>query len=289
MLRLIILIIVIIIGVIIIKNYKKLRIDVITLYTGGLGSGKTYNSFANVIRILRKIYFLNFRFKNEQYVIYSTIPFGKIDENGNHFIKIFYHKIYVYNLNKRILLLQERLPQNKVILVIDEISQFCSQFDYKNENILGSINEFFRLFRHYTNGKGYIFCNDQCSQNIIWCVRRRINYTYNMLSTIKVKLLPIWISEYRKILISDEVKSVLDVKDSTNEDEIKKCIYFNKVHKLYDTCCYSNRYYAIKDLFNNEQFTEKYKKNKLESIPDKYLYYETLKYDEKIENPLKKD
>ena len=137
----------------------------------------------------------------------------------------------------------------EIILYIDEFSSIASQFDYNNPIIKDNIDEFFRLFRHYTNGKGYIFTIDQCSQNIFLQCRRRSNYTYNMISCHKLlQIFPIMIYEYRKIPISDEIVSQESIVDFTEESEIKKSAYFVNPFKYYDSYCYSDRYKSIDNI-----------------------------------------
>ena len=80
-------------------------------------------------------------------------------------------------LTDKHLLLQEKLVQGSVIF-IDEIGSFCSQFDYKAKNT-DVFDEFVRFYRHYTKG-GFFVCNDQCSENIVLQVSRRINTVYNL-------------------------------------------------------------------------------------------------------------
>ena len=259
-------------------KYKKQRVEYLNLITGGIGCGKSSVGVCRIVSLLRKIYFLNFKKMKNDYIVLSSIPLGKLSKNGKYrYLKVFHKKIKCYDLTLDILTLQKRLPQDEVILYIDEFSSIASQFDYNNPIIKDNIDEFFRLFRHYTNGKGYIFTIDQCSQNIFLQCRRRSNYTYNMISCHKLlQIFPIMIYEYRKIPISDEIVSQESIVDFTEESEIKKSAYFVNPFKYYDSYCYSDRYKSV-DSIETLNFRSNSKRSDILYLRDKKkLYYSTL-------------
>lgn len=264
------------------KKYKNPRIEVINIRSGGLGSGKSSSGICDIIRFLRRKYFL-FRSRKlkHDYIIFSSIPLGKLSKDGSYrYICVYGHKIKCFDLNLDILLLQKRLPQDEVIIYIDEFSNIASQFDFNNPILRYNVDEFARNFRHYTHGLGLIYLFDQCSENIFLQVRRRANYTYNMISCRKLLFLPIMIYEYRKILLSDEVQNVVEVENSTEETEIKKFIYFSNPFKWYDSFAYSDRYLLIKEItkltFNNETL----KRNDVLKLNiNGYLWYACLSAD----------
>lgn len=236
--------------IVIIKKFKTPRLEYLNLISGGIGGGKSSSAVCRIKSMLRRFYFLfrNRKIKND-YIIFSSVPLGKLSRDKSYrYIKIFNHKIKCYDLTLDVLTLQKRLPQNEVILYIDEFSNIASQFDYNNPIISDNINEFFRNFRHYTNGLGYIFAIDQCSQNIFLQVRRRANYCYSMVSCKKIKFLPIMIYQFRKILISDEVQNEIDLQDCVNESDLKRMIFFCNPFKWYDSFAYSERYNYIDDV-----------------------------------------
>lgn len=212
------------------------KMDNLIVFTGGIGSGKTYNAFVTVRQIyrkmLRKICVHNIFHKNKLPlpVIYSNIIF---DEKKIH------KKCVRCDLKKEHLLLVEKLQPNCIVFM-DEISTFCNQFDYKNPNILDNFDEFMRLFRHYTLG-GYFVGTEQCSENIVLQIRRRINQVYNM-RCLKVWFGLIYTCEKRLISISEEIKTI---EDGDNSESFKRHIGIALPKKLYNTYCFSARYDGV--------------------------------------------
>ena len=244
------------------RSYVKRKVDTIVAFTGGLGSGKTAESVYLAIRLYKKNVVKakkeNRKMKrlkkplNDLPKLYSNIP---IRLNG---------RVYSSPLTEDILLLRKRMPLYSVVL-IDEVSLFATQFDYKNPNILDNFNEFVRLFRHYTKG-GYLIVNDQCSENINLWVRRRLNVVQNLSKYVVIPILHIVVFLKREISISEEIKQVLNDEDSIN-DTNKLCVkwrplFYRKFFKHYDTFCYSERYKRVpKDLS-----IKKYKKLKTNDL-----------------------
>lgn len=276
-----IIVVALIILLIVIKKYKSPRIDYINGVSGQVGGGKTSSVVCRVISHLRRIYFIkkSKKIKND-YIVLSSFPIGKEEKkSGKRYLRIWFKKIYCYDLSIDILTLQERLPQNEVIIIVDEFSNIASSLDYNNNIVKDNIKEFARNFRHYTCGLGYFWWIDQASNEIFNPVRRRTAYCYNMVSCKKVFLLPILTYEYRKILISDEVENVIDVEKGTDETDLKKFIFFVNPFKYYDSVCYSERYKAIKKV-HTLTYSKSLKRNDTLKLPkQKALYYETLQYD----------
>ena len=201
-----------------------------------MGSGKTYNAFVTMRKLyhkqLRKVYAYNVFHKNKKAypVIYSNIVF---DEKKIH------KKCIRYDLKVEHLLLVEALTPGCIVF-IDEISTFCNQFDYKNPNILDNFDEFMRLFRHYTLG-GYFIGTEQCSENIVLQIRRRLNQVYN------VRGLKIWFGifytcEKRLISISEEIKTI---EQGDNTDAFKRHIGVALPRSLYNTHAFYKRYKGV--------------------------------------------
>ena len=285
---LIILLVLLIIGAIIgliylLHKFKHPRLETLNISTGGLGSGKTSSTICRIKRLLFRLYFLKKNKNiNHDYIICSNFPIGYYDEELKcRYLPVLGKKIRCYDLRLDIILMEKRLPQDEVILVIDEFSKVANQFKYKNPNIEYNIDEFISNFRHYTNNKGYIFAMDQCSQNIFLQVRRRCNYCYNFVSSKKIKFLPITIFEYRRIILSDEVENILDVSHSGDEEDIRKFIFFINPFKFYDSCAYSERYLVVEKLelsdltsFPTLKRNDLFKLNKSTKT-----YYKCLSYD----------
>lgn len=239
------LILLLILGIVlwkVLRSYRLRTHDTIVAFTGGLGSGKSLLSVQTAIKLLkkqrRKVKWKNkFRKKNNRKpepLLYSSIPV-KISRVEKAVI-----------LTERHLLLEDKLVEGSVIF-LDEIGSFCSQFDFKAKNA-DVFDEFVRFFRHYTKG-GYFVCNDQCSENIVLQVRRRINTVYNLMGfrrwfgifyTVKV----------RNISISEEIKTI---ETEDREDNMTSLFGILPLYRRYDTYCYAPRYGYV-DSGNDKKF-----------------------------------
>ena len=217
----------------IVKPYF-LHYDTIQCFTGGLGSGKSLKSVQQAKKLLaknrRKVRWHNFRHPKDKWevpLLYSSIPL-RISRRE-----------YAEVLTAGHLLLYDRIVPRSVVF-IDEIGAFANQFDFKNPLVLHNFNEFVRLYRHYTRG-GYIVCNDQCSENIVLEIRRRINVVYNLLH-FKKFLCFYWV-KCRNISISEEIKTV---EEGNAEDNMRTLVgIINPFFKSYDTHCYAGRYASV--------------------------------------------
>lgn len=159
------------------------------------------------------------------------------------------------------LLLMEKLGYRSVIF-IDELGAFASQFDYSNPFIKDNFDEFVRLYRHYTLG-GYIVVNDQCSENIVLQIRRRINTVFNLMHFKKHLFGLFFTVKIRNISISEEIKTI-EQKDT--EDNMTLYFGFFPLKNTYDTYCYSERYSTVKKC--EEKCYNFLKKNKLFICPN---------------------
>ena len=230
------------------------RYDTVIAYTGGLGSGKSLMSVKMAIKLLRKnrrkVKWYNLWHKNDKQpmpLLYSSIPV-RISK-----------KEYAQVLTEKHLLLWEKLVP-KSVTFIDEIGAFANQFEYKNPLILKNFNEFVRLYRHYTKG-GYFVCNDQCSENIVLEVRRRINTVFNLMYFRKF-LFICW-CKCRNISVSEEIKTI---EENNAEDNMVTLFAFLPLFmRHYDTYCYAERYFSVPESVSNEW--QKLKTNRLLTIP----------------------
>ncbi len=220
----------------ILSSYRLKTYDTVVAFTGGLGSGKSFMSTDIAIKLLkrkrREVKWKNhFRKKGSKLptpLLYSSIPV-KISRKENAVI-----------LNEKHLTLQERLVEGSVCF-IDEIGSFCSQYDYKAKNA-DLFDEFVRFYRHYTKG-GFLVCNDQCSENIVLQVRRRLNTVYNLMGFRKF-LFIYWV-KVRNISVSEEIKTI---EEQDTEDNMTTLIGFLPLFRRYDTYCYSPRYGYVPDM-----------------------------------------
>ena len=230
-----------------IRHCLKNKTETITAYTGGLGSGKTLLSVKKTIKMYRKNvwkYYTKVKLlkklglrKNVQLVKPLCLTSIPILLNPKT-------KEFSIQLTKEHLLLQERLPLHSVVL-LDEIGAFASQFDFKEKNVIQVFDEFIRFYRHYTQG-GYIVVNDQCSENIVLVVRRRINIVHNLSNCFVFFRHLCWYYD-RQITISEEIKTIDTAVDEQRSDtQDNKVLHFCFINpKLYDTYCYSNRYNRV--------------------------------------------
>ncbi len=213
-------------------SYRLNTYDTVVAFTGGLGSGKSFLSVQTAIKLLRRkrreVKWKNaFRKKGSPKLptplLYSSIP-----------VQISKREAAVI-LTEKHLTMQEKLVEGSVCF-IDEIGSFCSQFDYKAKNA-DIFDEFIRFYRHYTKN-GFIVCNDQCSENIVLQVRRRLNTVYNLMGFRKWFGL-FYTVKVRNISVSEEIKTI---EEQDTEDNMTTLFGLIPFRRRYDTHCYSPRY-----------------------------------------------
>lgn len=216
------------------RSYRFNTFDTVVAFTGGLGSGKSFMSVDMAIRLLRrqrrKVWLHNLLHPKDKWAkpkLYASIP-----------VRVGIKEMATI-LTEGHLLLQERIVPNSVVF-IDEIGGFCSQFDYRVVNV-DIFDEFIRFFRHYTQG-GYLVVNDQCSENIVLQVRRRLNTVYNLMAfrIYPARWFPLFYTvKVRNITVSEEIKTI---EEQDTEDNMTTYFGIMPPFKRYDTHCYSHRY-----------------------------------------------
>ena len=263
--------------ILLLKTYRLDTRDTVIAFSGGLGSGKTFLSVRTALRALRwsrilwrldKLLHPVSRKHDPKPELYSSIPIRTVTGILRK------KETFSHKLTPEILLLQERIPPRSVVM-IDEIGSFMSQFEYRAVNA-DRLDEFVRLFRHYTLG-GKFICNDQCSENIVLQVRRRLNTVYNLMRFRKLPLLPVWHCRVRNIIISEEIKTVQTERHAEDEFQILLGLMPPKNRKNYDTYCYSRRYLRLWKT-RTGRYTELKK--------DDLLKNPTVKVVDRIEHPL---
>lgn len=241
--------------------------DTITCFTGGVGSGKSFCATkaasseytrALIVYAVRKPFLRLFKAKPDQLPIFlSNIPvYLKKRQRLLLWITGNGKQLYSWKLTPDHLMLKAKIPEQSVIL-IDEFSATLTQFDFRSPNV-DILDEFFRLCRHYFNGR-IIIC-DQCSENIVLQVRRRFNLVHN---TIRTRSFPFGCSKifgkfnllslvsYRLIYISEEIKDVGKADEKGSETEsvqigIRWAFYLLPFfRKLYETRAYKHRYDSV--------------------------------------------
>ncbi|MBQ8407725.1 MAG: hypothetical protein IJY39_02540 [Clostridia bacterium] len=225
-------ILVVLIGYVIyrfISAYRMNTYDTVVAFTGGLGSGKSFLSVQTAVKLLkrkrREVWWHNVTHKDDKWekpLLYSSIP-----------VRISRKEMATVLTDKH-LLLQAHIVKNSVLL-LDEIGGYCSQFDYRAINA-DVFDEFVRFFRHYV--QGYLVCNDQCSENIVLQVRRRLNTVYNLMCFRK-RFFFFYTVKVRNISVSEEIKTI---EEQDTEDNMTTLFGFLPRFRRYDTHCYAHRY-----------------------------------------------
>lgn len=244
---------------------EKMTSNTVLCFTGGLGSGKTFNAVRMAIKFYKK---QNFSYK------LSKAIFGKRSKKDKPFmysnIPVFIDKKTQANvLTRDHLLLRADLPE-KAIVLIDEVGQVASQYDYDNPYVMCQIQELVRFYRHYTDGK--LILTDQSSSNIVVPIRRRINYIYCLNDFCRVwHIMPMFRCNVSCLEVTEEsmtnTNDILPNNSKLITTEKKQKPYFCgylpykwQKFKHYDSRCYSIRYNHNLLIHTDEQW-EKLKTN----------------------------
>lgn len=201
------------------KSFKSYRLPKNNLicFTGTLGSGKTYLAVAHALREYKSRRLKHAIYKHFKLIAY-IFPEAKHPANlySNIPIQINSSKkspIYSKPLTKEHLLMYNLLPEGCVVL-IDEIGQFCSQWEFDNPYVMQNIQTLVRFFRHFTNGK--MFMTDQVSDNIVKPIRDRIGYIYQLNDFHRAfKVLPFYEVNVVPILALDNGMTNIEQEDIT--------------------------------------------------------------------------
>lgn len=234
------------------KIFGKEKEDIAIMFSGSMGTGKTFNAVRRQKKLRNQAYRaikkMNKKFGSDyEFTLYTNFPVqfrykGKL--------------ILSTPITFEQMILQEPMaPEN--ITIIDEFGSWISQFDYKVKNI-EKLDEHIRFWRQYHGNSSHLIVADQCSNNVVLQLRRRFNKVINCIET-KFYLFGLFhITKYRVISISDEIKTIEELKSNIsdkNENETdlkyKRYIGFHipkplrklfKCYQEYDDRAYSNRY-----------------------------------------------
>lgn len=227
----------------------NVNFDTSICFIGGQGSGKTYNAFALAKKLLLKkrieVLIINFKifiknifrkktnklFYYEKPYIYSNLPF-------------LHHRKFGRVLDIKHIMLQIKLPPKSIIL-IDELSDFCNQWDFKQENVIDNLTDFMRYIRHYTLG-GVLICTDHCLDNIAKPVRSRIGavyYLYDFKMLFKPFISLFYYCKYIRLMSIEGVVHTVTTEDAQKVPFWKKPYLFGfHIGKVYDTYAYYDKY-----------------------------------------------
>lgn len=243
-------IILIILAIVVLIQYfkqEKLPNNTVLAFVGTMGSGKTFLATREALAAYRKVklthifckylYIPRFFFPTwkRKPTMYSNIPIR---------ISTFGKKKYCRVFLKDHIMRKKLLPEGAVV-VIDEIGQIASQWDYENPFVREQLADLTRFFRHWVDGR--MFVTDQSSDNIVKAVRCRLGLIYHLNDFHRwLKILPFFKVDTTPLLMVEDSQKEIDV-----EVEERRYFFgifhyrwFQKLFKLkrYDSRCYSEIY-----------------------------------------------
>lgn len=242
-------IIIIIFVAIILWQYLKqeaLSNNTVIGFVGTMGSGKTFLSVREACRAYKKqkfAYFIGkifppYRFFNPKWhrkpYLFSNIPVK---------VRMFGKKKYCNVLQKEHILREKALPEGAIVL-IDEIGQIASQWEYENPFVREQLADFTRFFRHWIDGR--MFVTDQSSDNIVKVVRCRLGVIYHLNNFKRWCMLPFFKVETTPLLMVEDSQKELEVQIGERRYFFGLLHYrwFQKLFKFdkYNSRCYSEIY-----------------------------------------------
>ncbi|MBQ8254334.1 MAG: PhoH family protein [Clostridia bacterium] len=250
-------IILIVVVIVVLWQYlhqEKLSHNTVVAFVGTMGSGKTFLAVrealaayrkTKLIHIFCKIFYVpRFFFPTwkRKPVIYSNIPIR---------VKLFGKNKYSRVLRLEHILRQKLLPEGAII-VLDEIGQFASQWDYENPLVREQLADFVRFYRHWLDGR--FFVTDQSSDNIVKAVRCRLGIIYHLNDFHRwLMLTPFFKVDVTPLMMVEDSQKEMDVEigDRNYFFGILHYRWFQKRFNLYkyNSRCYSEiyRYGAIRE------------------------------------------
>lgn len=223
-------------------NQKKVPDNTIISFTGSLGSGKSFLAVKYAVRdhrrklirhYINKVTKIFYKKYAQRPAIYSNIP---VRVWGN---------TWAQQLQYEHIVGTKRLPEY-VTIIIDEIGMLAGQWSYDHPMVRQHLDRFFRLFRHWTDGRLYI--TDQNSSNIVVNIRRRINQIYHLSDFHR------YLGFFYKVRVSEVMitEDMLTIQQTTNTDEIPyffgllpfRFMELFGFKRKYDSRCYSITYNA---------------------------------------------
>lgn len=238
---------------------KRLTGNTVVCFTGGLGSGKTYNAVRCACKAYRSQKW-RYRFSKIPVLGWILVKFGKASKlppvmYSNIPVVVWYRRgkpVFSRPLLKEHLLMQKRIEEGAIVL-IDEVGQFCSQYSYDNPYVMENVQTLVRFFRHFVNGK--LILTDQNSDNIVVPIRRRINVIYNLNDFHRLLFFPFFVCSVKELTVTEDIKNIKDTSDRDEEYFCGFLPYFNRRPK-YDSRCYSDLYMHEPDPYPPEVWTK---------------------------------
>jgi hypothetical protein len=245
------------------KSLYNVKIDTVLFFTGAPGTGKTNE----MINMALKKYRENKKIvKKENRKIKRNDKLFKRNEELKELPQIYSNlpiKVSLFKYSKQLevghLLLLKRIP-HKSIVVITEIGEIASQYDWGNLNVQDNLDEFVRCFRHYTKG-GYLLLDDQSSSNAVVSIRRRTGIVINMMHFSKIFIF--YRVQMRDLIISEDSKG--SYTESYSDSLRTRIGMFPLFYKRYDTYHLSERYNSV-PRYDDQEWV-RLKTNKMLSLP----------------------
>jgi hypothetical protein len=246
-----VLILFIVIGIIYIflyfnKHSFKVSNNTVLAFTGGLGSGKTLSAVSYTIKSYNRAM--------DRYLI-KKLWLSILKKLGNkkalvNLIELKTKKPYIFSnipikskayipLTKEHLTLRTGINEYSTVL-IDEVGQFASQYDWNKETVKNEFQEFVRFFRHYINGR--LILTDQNSDNIAVGLRRRINVIYNLDNLQKLLPIPYFTLVRIKITPITVTEDIKNIKQTDVGARDEHWLWLLITKKFYESRCYKHRY-----------------------------------------------
>lgn len=228
------------------RMFKSFRLpdNNIICLTGTLGTGKTYMAVASALRAYKRQRMKHWIYKMCKlfaYVcpeskfpaaIYTNIP---VQLNLSR-----RRPKYSEPFTKQHLLMIDHLPERCVVL-IDELGQFCSQWEFDNPYVMQNVQTLIRFFRHFTNGK--MFVTDQVSSNIVKPIRDRLGFVYQLNDFRRdFFILPFFKVDVIPLLTLDDGKTNVETDDITQDYFWGFLPYKWMKIKHYESRCYKLLY-----------------------------------------------
>lgn len=265
MIIIILLIIAIILVLFISFKIKKLKLDCVSLITGGVKTGKTTLSVHLAIKKYKKNHriwwFKHYILMNksvEEPLLYSNIP-----------LTCEYVPVTQEMLERK-----ERINY-KSVMYLCETSLIADSMSYKDEELNERLTLFIKLFGHETHG-GSLFLDTQAVADNHYAVKRCISrnlYIYHL-----TKWIPFFLVFKVRELYYSEDNSTINVVDSDLEDSMKLVIFTKRVWKKFD--CYA--YSSFTDNLNSNTNLEKDDKKRNLKVNNlvSFKKYKTLKLED---------
>lgn len=211
------------------KHFKQLRLDNLTLITGGVKTGKTALAVKLALKDYRKRLF---RFKVRSF--FQKLFKKRVDEKPLIYSNIPLNCEYSpFTLD--IALRRKRVNYGSVVL-ISESALFASSIDIKDKDINQELTLFYKLFGHESHG-GSLFIETQDLNDNHYSARRSMSRYLWIQRTIKLPF--IVLCKVRELAYQDNLGSVSNVFNDDVENSTRWIFYSKKIWKMYDRFTYS--------------------------------------------------